>query len=477
MRTQRFEYGPASVPVSSQDMQDPSLPGTTILGRYTVVRTLGKGGMGIVVAARHIELGGMFAIKFLLPGAGFDQLTLGRFLREAKALARLRGEHIVRVHDVGRLDNGEPYMVMEYLEGRDLKAVLRNGPLPLEDAVLYLLQICDAIAEAHGAGIVHRDLKPGNLYWTTRPNGTVCIKVLDFGISKVVDGESTDYTGDGAIGSLRYMSPEQIKRSREVDFRTDIWALGLIACEFFSGALPFGGRTQFEIMSNIFEQEVEPPSVWRRELPPALDAVVLRCLRKDPDERFQTVAELARAIRCAVGIPDVRAAMPTLPSMTELPPPVQHEDATKQEMTRTENQPAPPQRSLARPVITTMIAVGAATASLVFLVRAQGIDAFAVHSSATFAPVAKRLSQTALALTAPQPTNVANVRAPMAADAGVEDASAADAGFEAADGGKESSIPPAQFAKPTKTSSSTRLDSPPPIRTKNKDEKIFNNDL
>ncbi len=316
MKTQRFvDSAPQEIFV---EPADPSVTGTEILGKYTVVRTLGKGGMGIVVAARHNELGGMFAIKFLLPGTHADQQATGRFLREARASSRLRGEHVVRVHDVGRMENGEPYMVMEYLEGQNMKSVLRNGPFPIEDAVMYLIQVCDAIAEAHAAGIVHRDLKPANLFLTMRPNGTPCVKVLDFGISKVVDADGTDLTGDNMVGSLRYMSPEQMKESKSVDARTDIWALGLIACEFVAAKLPFGGQTQFDIVTNVLDKDPEPPSAWRRDLPPKIEAVILRCLRKNPKDRFQTVLELSQALRETAGLPPgnvshVRQALSSIP--------------------------------------------------------------------------------------------------------------------------------------------------------------------
>lgn len=302
MKTQRLPDLCIDSAETFEESPDPSLPGTDILGKYTVVRRLGQGGMGMVVAARHHDLGGLFAIKFLLPGTESDQQTVGRFVREAKALSRLRGEHLVRVHDVGRLENGSPYMVMEYLEGQNLKSVLRHGPIAIEDAVTYLLQICDAITEAHDAGIVHRDLKPANLYLTKRPNGTPCMKVLDFGISKLMADDATDLTGNHMIGSLRYMSPEQIKTPKSVDARTDIWALGLIACEFFAAKLPFNGQTQFDIVTNILDAEPEPPSTWRRDLPAAIEAVILRCLRKNPTARFQSVRELSEALRVAAGI-------------------------------------------------------------------------------------------------------------------------------------------------------------------------------
>jgi serine/threonine protein kinase len=175
-------------------------PGEVLLGRYRVERVLGQGGMGIVVAARHVELGQLHAIKFLLPEMLEHQEVVERFLREARAAATLTSDHVVRVSDVGRMDNGAPYMVMEYLDGCDLKALVsREGPLPIDDALTYVLHVCDAISEAHGAGIIHRDLKPANLFLVRRRGRPACVKVLDFGISKHTGPEEVDLTNTNMI--------------------------------------------------------------------------------------------------------------------------------------------------------------------------------------------------------------------------------------------------------------------------------------
>ncbi|UQA57843.1 serine/threonine protein kinase [Polyangium aurulentum] len=287
-------------------MDTPVRPGDVLLGKYSVEHVLGQGGMGIVLAARHLDLGELFAIKLLLPDMLGHSEVLERFLREARAAARLRSEHVARVHDFGRMENGAPYMVMEYLDGRDLKAVIRSqGPLPIEEAVTYVLQACDATAEAHGLGLVHRDLKPANLFLIRRPNGSPCVKVLDFGISKRTGPDAVDLTATGRIlGSPLYMSPEQMACAKGVDVRADIWAMGVVLYELLVGRAPFMAQTITEVVSRVLLEEPTPPSQLRPDLPPAVEAVILRCLRKRPEERIQSIAELASALRAAMGLSD-----------------------------------------------------------------------------------------------------------------------------------------------------------------------------
>ncbi len=208
-------------------MKPPVVEGDVIAGKYRVDRAVGRGGMGIVVAASHLFLPQRVAIKLLLSTE--SPALVQRFLREARAVVRLKGEHVVRVFDVGELGSGIPHIVMEYLEGEDLSDVLRaRGTLSVVDAADYVLQACLAMAEAHAAGIVHRDLKPANLFLTTTPGGATLIKVLDFGVSKEVPG-STEGVGGSLtqtremLGSPIYMSPEQMRSSRSVDARSDVW--------------------------------------------------------------------------------------------------------------------------------------------------------------------------------------------------------------------------------------------------------------
>ena len=278
----------------------PVEPGDILAGKYRVDRVLGVGGMGVVVAATHVELRELRAIKFMLEAQLGDVEAVERFLREARASSRLKSEYAARVHDVGRLDNGAPYMVMEHLAGADLGAVLeRRGALPVHEAALFVLQASEALAEAHAAGIIHRDIKPENLFLTQSPGGTPCIKVLDFGISKVLGLGHRDLalTNDTAImGSPLYMSPEQLKSSRDVDMRTDIWSLGVVLYQLVTGQLPFLADNFAELISLVIFGAIKPPSEVRRGLPTALDPVILRCLERDLDRRYPTVAELAEAL-------------------------------------------------------------------------------------------------------------------------------------------------------------------------------------
>lgn len=280
--------------------RSPIAQGEVLAGKYRIDRVLGQGGMGIVVAATHVQLRQRVAIKFLLHGARGDIVT--RFLREARAAARLKSEHVARVLDVGELPNGSPFMVMEFLEGSDLEGVLaRRGPLPIEEAIFHLLQACEAIAEAHAAGIVHRDLKPANLFLASTPDGSGSIKVLDFGISKdtteEIDNASPSLTRTTAVlGSPSYMAPEQMRSTRDANVRADIWSLGVILYELLTGEVPFAAESFVELALKVISEEPPAPSSYRADLPPTLEAAILRCLQKDPAARFENVTELAFAI-------------------------------------------------------------------------------------------------------------------------------------------------------------------------------------
>ena len=299
-------HGPAG---DDEDLVAPA-PGSILAGKYRVDRTLGLGGMGVVVAATHVQLDQPVAMKFLLPSMLTIPEAAPRFLREARAAVKIQSEHVARVIDVGTLEGGEPYMVMELLKGHDLAEVLRRrGPLPVGEAVRYVLEACDAIAEAHAYGIVHRDLKPSNLFLAERNDGSSTVKVLDFGISKVnvVGGaEDAALTRTATMmGSPLYMSPEQMRSARDVDPRTDIWSLGCILYELLSGRAPFLGDTIPEICMAILETTPQPFSVYRADVPPRLEAVTLRCLARQAAHRVPNVAELARIL--AEFAPDSRA--------------------------------------------------------------------------------------------------------------------------------------------------------------------------
>jgi serine/threonine protein kinase len=277
--------------------------GTILAGKYRVDKVLGVGGMGAVVAARHLELDHKVAIKFLLPALLENHESVARFAREARAAVKITSEHVVRVLDVGSLENGAPYMVMEFLEGDDLSGWLRaRGPLPIEQAVEFVLQACVALADAHSMGIVHRDLKPANLFCVRRNDGQLVIKVLDFGISKVTGGTHPSDSGmsvtrtSAIMGSPLYMSPEQVQSSKDVDTRTDLWALGIILFELLTGGVPFPGETFGEIAVKIAARAPLSLRAYRPDAPVALENAMLRCLEKERDRRYANVAELAWAL-------------------------------------------------------------------------------------------------------------------------------------------------------------------------------------
>ncbi len=292
-----------SIPLSELGHQVAGVvPGQILLGKYRIERVLGMGGMGVVVAATHVTLEERVAIKFLLPQALSNGEAVTRFLREARAAVRIKSEHVARVTDVGQLENGAPYMIMEYLDGADLGTVgQRRGALPIDEAVEFVLQACEAIAEAHALGIVHRDLKPANLFLVTRADGTPSVKVLDFGISKV-----TGMSSSGAdlamtktttvMGSPLYMSPEQMASSRDVDARTDIWALGAILYELLTGTVPFQADTITQLCAMILQQQPPPLRNARPDAPAGLADVILHSLEKDRTRRFATVAEFAHSL-------------------------------------------------------------------------------------------------------------------------------------------------------------------------------------
>src|SRR5579859_282114 len=252
--------------------------GDTLLGKYRVERVLGVGGMGAVVAARHLKLDHMVAIKVLLPEVLDDEEIVARFEREGRASAQITSDHIARVTDVGVLDGGAPFMVMEYLAGEDLGVILRReGTLSVEQAVELAIQACDVLSEAHALGIVHRDLKPANLFCVARGE-RFSIKVLDFGISKVMNEHMTNV--HGLIGSPAYMSPEQIRAPHTVDGRADIWALGVVLFEALTGRVPFDARTIPAMLTSIALQPTPSIRRARPDVPPGLEAVIQKCLEK-----------------------------------------------------------------------------------------------------------------------------------------------------------------------------------------------------
>lgn len=276
----------------------PVQEGEILDGKYRVERVLGVGGMGIVVAATHVALNQRVAIKFLLPAAVGNAQIIERFAREARAAVQIQSEHVARVIDVGTLPTGSPYMVMEFLEGTDLaEAVEKGGAMPIARAVSYVLQACEALAEAHALGIVHRDLKPANLFLARRAGRDSIVKVLDFGISKMKEKGPSGLTQTSAVmGSPYYMAPEQMMSSKDVDARSDIWALGIILYELLAGAPPFVAETMAEIVYMVTQRDPPPLESKRPDVPAELAQVIARCLSREPAQRYVNVAKLAAAL-------------------------------------------------------------------------------------------------------------------------------------------------------------------------------------
>ena len=280
-------------------MDAPVKAGDIIDGRYQLERVIGTGGMAVVVAAIDIDVSERVAIKFLFKKAARHKEILQRFEREKAVIGRLEGEHVARMLGSGVVKN-TPYMVMEYLQGRDLSDLLRvQKTLQVEQAAEYLLQACEAVAEAHGLDIVHRDLKPGNLFLTHRPDGSPCIKVLDFGIAKILGGggdEGSLTRTEVVMGSPHYMSPEQMVSAKEVSAGTDIWALGVILHELLAGKLPFAERTTEKLCARVLNGEATPLREDCPSCPEEVEQVVRRCLQRMPQDRFADVGELAVAL-------------------------------------------------------------------------------------------------------------------------------------------------------------------------------------
>jgi serine/threonine protein kinase len=283
--------------------------GSVVDGKYRVDKVLGRGAMGVVIQATHVHLGEKVALKFLRYRAksGTEDFQ-SRFKREARVSAKLKNEHITRVIDVGVWKERVPYMVMDYLDGGDLRELIKSqGPLPIGVAVDYTVQVCVGIAEAHANGIVHRDLKPSNLFLTKRADGSDLVKVLDFGISKwrAGEGEIDELTQTGVVlGSPKYMAPEQLFGSADVDARADLWSIAAILYEMLAGRPPFDLPTFTRICAELSTNKPPPSLVERRpDVTPELEAVIMKCFLRNPDERTHDVAELAGNLLDAVQAP------------------------------------------------------------------------------------------------------------------------------------------------------------------------------
>lgn len=270
-------------------------PGDILRQKYRLEELLGQGGMAVVHAATHLTLQQRVAIKLLKPGTPRQPEVIERFLREARAASRMEGLNVARVLDVETLDDGTPFIVMELLDGCDLAALVRRRQLSCAEAVGYVREACQAIAEAHALGIIHRDVKPANLFLAKKRTGEPVIKVLDFGISKLSEDTriTEQHTG---MGSAEYMSPEQMRSAGDVDGRTDVWSLGVTLYELVTGRTPFHADTVGNVLAYVLARDPAPPRQHRPDLPAGLEAVILRCLEKDPAKRYPTVAALSAAL-------------------------------------------------------------------------------------------------------------------------------------------------------------------------------------
>jgi serine/threonine-protein kinase len=266
------------------------LPGEVLAGTYRIERVLGEGGMGVVLLGRHLRLDKQVAIK-LLRAEAVRALGVSRFIQEARIAAKLKGEHVAKVYDVDEI-NGTPYLIMEYLEGCTLAAELdRTGPFSVERAIDCVLEASEALAEAHGLGIVHRDVKLENLFLARLPDGRSSVKLLDFGVSKILGADSMTRTA-ALVGSPVYMAPEQLESSKDVDARADIWSLGVVLYELLTNAQPFQGDSLPQLCVSIREHATPSLQDQRPDVPAQVDRAVQRCLSKRREDRYQSIAEL-----------------------------------------------------------------------------------------------------------------------------------------------------------------------------------------
>ncbi len=455
----------------------PFPPGSVVAGKYRVERLLGEGGMGWVVQAMHLQLDQRVALKFMNASvATASPEAVARFLREARAAARIQSDHVARVSDVGTLDTGAPYLVMEYLEGQDLDSLLHTRhALPVSEAVVYALQACEGLAEAHAAGIIHRDLKPANLFLARKSDDSLRVKLLDFGISTLAPaaGRTSDGASTGTqnlMGSPLYMAPEQMRSSKNVDRRADIWSMGVILYEMLSGESPFNGDTLPEICARIL---ADPPAPFRGApgaIPGGLEAIVFRCLEKDPERRFPDVASLARAL-AVFGPPELavtaeriarllRVGSPSLAEFTPAPGgpiPVAASSLVAQTNASfgTADSPSRVRRSSTAIGVTAAMAIAVVVIGGVVATRGRHSDAPALSAAAIVAPSAPPQPPPPVVLApAPPPavTPVPNL-APAPAPA-VTPARASSANTAAPSGTRSPPLPAARAAPKPKTAPS-----------------------
>jgi serine/threonine protein kinase len=298
------------------------LPGEAFDVAYRVEAIIGDGGTALVARATHPKFGRV-AIKLLRPEHAKDAHVVDRFLVEARLVARVKSVNVVTVYDVSTTQDGRPYFAMELLDGMDLATLLEgHGRLPIDDSIRYAAEAAIGLAGVHALGLVHRDVKPENLFLAKTADGIEEIKLVDFGIVRVLDQAARAELGvkatEGIVGTPRYMAPEQVQEDLAVDGRADIWALGCVLYEMLTGKCVFDGRSFVESLRNVLMLEPPPPSVLRPEVPAEVDAIVKRCLAKSADERFSSASELASALEAALR--SMRTSAATAPLVVADPP-------------------------------------------------------------------------------------------------------------------------------------------------------------
>jgi len=295
----------AGAPASGSPGGEPVSVGGIVAGKYRIGAVVGFSGMGIACAGVHLDLGTKVAVLFAHPEDASDERAVARFLQGARSAAQLRSQHARRVMDCGRLVAGEPYMVLESLEGADLRSIVtRHGSLPVDETLGFVLQACEALGEAHARGLVHGDVRPENLFLTRGPDGSALVKVLGLEFATELGGpresrmlsESLD-----GVGPRRHLSPEQMSDATSVDTRADIWSLGVLLYELLTGVLPFEGDSASEVRDSVMSEHPRSPRDFDSAISKGLGEVVLRCLEKNPDTRFPDAGTLGGALRAFGG--------------------------------------------------------------------------------------------------------------------------------------------------------------------------------